>query len=151
MGTDANAIDDVITSRKSVRAFTAQPVARTDIEKILEASSRAPSGTNCQPWKVYVLQGNARDTLVDKVCAVHDAMRTDPSLAALHKEEYDYYPDKWVSPYIERRRQNGWALYGLLNIGKTDREAMHVQQQRNFRFFDAPVGLMFTVDRVLGR
>jgi nitroreductase len=146
-----SAIDEAICSRRSVRAFTQQEVARADIEHILEVASRAPSGTNCQPWKVYVLQGASRNTLVQQACAAHDAMRADPSLAEHYKEEYDYYPQKWVSPYIDRRRENGWSLYGLLGIGKADKEQMHLQHQRNFRFFDAPVGLMFTVDRVMGR
>jgi nitroreductase len=78
-------------------------------------------------------------------------MRQDPSLAERYKEEYDYYPEQWVSPYIDRRRENGWSLYGLLGIVKGDKDRMHQQQQRNFRFFDAPVGLMFTLDRVMGR
>jgi nitroreductase len=144
-------VDQAITSRRSMRAFSPTPVARADIEHILQVASRAPSGTNCQPWKVYVLQGATRNTLVEKACAAHDAMRADPALADEYKEEYDYYPQKWVSPYIDRRRENGWGLYGLLGIGKADREKMHEQHQRNFRFFDAPVGLMFTVDRVMGR
>ena len=144
-------VDAAITSRMSVRAFTDQPVARDLIEHILQVASRAPSGTNCQPWKVYVLQGGNRDTLVEQVCAVHDAMRADPALVAEYAEEYDYYPQKWVSPYIDRRRENGWGLYGMLGIGKGDKDKMHLQHQRNYRFFDAPVGLMFTVDRVMGR
>ena len=144
-------VDEAIVSRMSVRAFTRQPVPRDLMEHILQVASRAPSGTNCQPWKVYVLQGSSRDTLVDKVCATHDAMRADPALAAVHTEEYDYYPQKWVSPYIDRRRENGWGLYGLVGIGKGDKDKMHVQHQRNYRFFDAPVGLMFTIDRVMGR
>ncbi len=146
-----SAIDEAICSRRSMRAFTSKTVARADIEHILQVASRAASGTNCQPWKVYVLQGATRNALVEKACAAHDAMRADPTLAEQYKEEYDYYPQKWVSPYIDRRRENGWGLYGLLGIGKADREQMHIQHQRNFRFFDAPVGLMFTVDRVMGR
>ena len=144
-------VDDAITSRSSIRAFTAQTVPRETLTHLLEVSSRAPSGTNCQPWRVYVLQGASRDTLVDKVCAAHDALRADPGLATQYVEEYDYYPKQWVSPYIDRRRENGWGLYGLLGIGKADKDKMHAQQQRNYRFFDAPVGLMFTVDRVMGR
>ena len=114
-------------------------------------ASRAPSGTNCQPWRVYVLNGASRDSLVEKVCAAHDAMRADPAVAAEYAEEYDYYPQQWISPYIDRRRENGWGLYGLLGIGKGDKDKMHAQHQRNYRFFDAPVGLMFTVDHVMGR
>jgi nitroreductase len=147
----ASPVDAAIESRMSTRAFTAEPVERAVLEQILAVASRAPSGTNCQPWRVYVLTGASRDSLVERVCAAHDAMRDDPAVAAQYVEEYDYYPQKWVSPYIDRRRENGWGLYGLLGIGKTDKDKMHAQQQRNFRFFDAPVGLMFTVDRVMGR
>ena len=146
-----SAVDDAISSRSSIRAFTAQAVPRETVTHLLEVASRAPSGTNCQPWHVYVLQGASRDALVDKVCAAHDALRADPSLAAQYAEEYDYYPQQWVSPYIDRRRENGWGLYGLLGVGKGDKDKMHAQHQRNYRFFDAPVGLMFTVDRVMGR
>ena len=84
-----SAIDEAICSRRSMRAFTPQEVARADIEHILEVASRAPSGTNCQPWKVYVLQGDTRNTLVEQACAAHDAMRADPALAEQYKEEYD--------------------------------------------------------------
>ncbi len=144
-------VDEAIQTRMSVRAYTPQAVAPQTIQDILQLASRAPSGTNTQPWKVYVLQGRSRDSLVEKVCAAHEALRADPSLAAEYREEYDYYPEKWVSPYIDRRRENGWGLYGLLGITKGDKDRMHAQHQRNFRFFDAPVGLMFTLDRVMGR
>lgn len=146
-----NAVDAAITSRMSTRAFLPTPVPRETMEQLLAVASRAPSGTNTQPWKVYVLQGASRDSLVDKVCRAHDAIRAQPELAAHYAEEYPYYPEKWVSPYIDRRRENGWGLYGLLGIGKGDKDKMHAQHQRNFRFFDAPVGLMFTLDRVMGR
>ena len=148
---NSHAVFDAIESRHSVRAFLPKPVARTDIEELLGVARRAPSGTNTQPWKVYVLQGAARDSLCDKVCAAHDAVRAQPELAAQYQEAYDYYPTQWVSPYIDRRRENGWGLYGLLGIGKGDKDKMHAQHQRNYRFFDAPVGLMFTIDTVMGR
>ena len=146
-----NLVDQAIESRQSMREFLPKPVPRETITHLLELAARAPSGTNTQPWKVYVLQGASRDTLVAKVCETHDALRADPALALDYKEAYDYYPEKWVSPFIDRRRENGWGLYGLLGIGKGDKDKMHAQQQRNFRFFDAPVGLMFTLDRVIGR
>ena len=148
---DTNPIDQAILSRQSIRDFLPTPVARETIAHLLELAARAPSGTNTQPWKVYVLQGASRDALVEKVCAAGDAIRADPELAGEYKEAYDYYPEKWVSPFIDRRRENGWGLYGLLGITKADRDKMHAQQQRNFRFFDAPVGLMFTLDKVMGR
>ncbi|TFY98523.1 nitroreductase [Ramlibacter rhizophilus] len=148
---DPASVDAAITSRFSARAFLPRPVPRETIEGILDVARRAPSGTNTQPWKVYVLQGASRDALVDKVCAAHDAIYADPSLAAEYREEWDYYPERWVSPYIERRRENGWGLYGLLGIARGEKDRMHAQHQRNYRFFDAPVGFMFTIDRVLGR
>lgn len=151
MSANLNTVDTAITSRMSTRAFTQQEVPRALLEQILEVSSRAPSGTNTQPWKVYVLQGASRNSLVEKACAAHDAIRANPALAADYKEPYDYYPEKWVSPFIDRRRENGWSLYGLLDIGKADKDKMHAQQQRNFKFFDAPVGLMITINRVMGR
>lgn len=146
-----NPVDAAIDSRQSMREFLPDAVPKASIEHLLELASRAPSGTNTQPWKVYVLQGASKNALVDKVCAAHDALRADPSLASQYCEEYDYYPEKWVSPYIDRRRENGWGLYGLLGITKGDKDKMHAQHQRNYRFFDAPVGLMFTLDRQMGR
>ena len=144
-------VDEAINSRTSIRAFNQQPVPHQLITELIQLASRAPSGTNTQPWQVYVLQGATRDALVTQVCAAHDALRANPALAAEYREEYDYYPQKWVSPYIDRRRENGWSLYGLLGIEKGDKDKMHAQHQRNFQLFDAPVGLMFTLDRVMGR
>lgn len=141
----AAVVDAAITSRRSVRAFLPEPVPRRVIEEILRVASRAPSGTNTQPWKVYVLTGASKATLTQKIMAAYD----DPAVAATHEEEYAYYPREWVSPYIDRRRKIGWDLYGLLGIAKGDKAGMHAQHGRNYRFFDAPVGLMFTIDRVM--
>jgi len=148
---DAASVDATIADRRSVRAFLPQPVPRELLAQLLQVAARAPSGVNTQPWKVYVLQGASLDSLVRQVCAAHDALRADPSLAADYPSSYDYYPAQWFEPYLGRRRENGWSLYGLLGIGKGDKDAMHAQQQGNFRFFDAPVGLIFTIDRRLGR
>jgi len=148
---DPGSVADAIDSRVSARAFLQDPVPRDTIAEILRLGSRAPSGTNTQPWKVYVLQGIHRDSLVEKVCAAHDAIYREPALAAEYQEEYDYYPKNWASPYIDRRRENGWGLYSLLGIAKGQKDKMHAQHQRNYRFFDAPVGLMFTMDRIMGR
>ena len=148
---DQDSVDNAITSRFSTRAFLPRPVPRETVEEILQVASRAPSGTNTQPWKVYVLQGASLTGLSDKVCAAHDAIYANPQLAEDYREEYEYYPRKWVSPYIDRRRENGWSLYGLLGITKGDKDKMHAQHQRNYRFFGAPLGFMFTVDRILER
>lgn len=148
---DPASVDAAITTRMSARAFLPTPVPRETIEHILDVARRAPSGTNTQPWKVYVLQNAVRDELVKQVVAAQDAIYANPALAAEYREEYDYYPEKWISPYIDRRRENGWGLYGLLGIQKGEKDKMHAQHQRNFRLFDAPVGLMFTLDRAMGR
>jgi nitroreductase len=138
-------VDAAITSRRSVRAFLPTPVEREDIEAILQVAARAPSGTNTQPWKVHVLTGDMRDRLSR---AILDAY-LDPERAAQHSEEYAYYPRKWVSPYIDRRRKVGWDLYGLLGLTRDDKAGMQAQHARNYAFFDAPVGMIFTIDRIM--
>ena len=138
-------VDEAITPRRSIRAFLPTPVAREDIEAILNVAARAPSGSNTQPWKVYVLTGAIRDRLANAINEVWH----DPSQLSQHKEEYDYYPREWVSPYVDRRRKVGWDLYALLGLTRDNKSGMHAQHGRNFAFFDAPVGLIFTIDRVM--
>jgi nitroreductase len=140
-----NPVDAALMSRRSVRAFLPTPVPRALIETILAAASRAPSGTNTQPWQVYVVSGAALRRLADTLVAAYD----DPACATRHVEEYAYYPRRWVAPYLERRRKVGWDLYGLLGIGKGDKQQMHAQHARNFSFFGAPVALFFTIDRLM--
>ena len=139
------AVDAAITSRRSIRAYLPDPVAREDIEHILGVAARAPSGTNTQPWKVHVLQGAAKAALSDAILAVYH----DPEQNAQHTEEYPYYPSVWKSPFIDRRRKVGWDLYALLGLTRDNKAGMAAQHARNFRFFDAPVGLIFTIDRVM--
>jgi nitroreductase len=139
------AVDAAITSRRSIRAFLDREVAREDIERILDVAARAPSGTNTQPWKVYVLTGEARERLVDAIGQVN----ADPQQAKEHTEEYAYYPREWISPYVDRRRKVGWDLYSLLGLTRDNKAGMAAQHARNYRFFDAPVGLIFTIDRIM--
>ena len=143
-------VDDAITSRHSVRAFLNKTVDAQIIKDILTVASRAPSGTNTQPWKVYVVTGKKRDEMVDRVCKAQIELFTQPELASQYQETFAYYPENWISPFIDRRRENGWGLYGLLNIQKGEKEKMAQQQLRNFKLFDAPVGLFFTVHQSLG-
>ncbi len=139
------AVDAAITSRRSVRAFLPTPVPREVVQDILGVASRAPSGTNIQPWQVHVLSGAALARLSAAILKTYD----DPALRAQHTEEYAYYPTEWRAPYIDRRRKVGWDLYSLLGIHRTDKQRMHMQHARNYAFFNAPVGLIFTIDRVL--
>ncbi|MFM8339183.1 MAG: nitroreductase [Fluviibacter sp.] len=140
-------VDRAISSRRSVRAFLDTPVDLAVVREILQVASRAPSGTNTQPWKVYVLTGDAKQRLSDEIVATF----LDPAKAAEHHEEYDYYPKEWIEPFIGRRRKVGFDLYGLLGLTKDDKAGMKQQHARNFKFFDAPVGLIFTVDRIMGK
>lgn len=135
----------LIESRHSLRAFLPEAVPRATLEQILATAARAPSGTNTQPWRVHVLTGGARERLVTAVCNAFD------HAAAEHQYEYAYYPAEFVEPYLSRRRKVGYALYALLGIAKGDRVAMQAQHRRNFEFFGAPVGLMFTIDRRMGQ
>jgi len=143
----ASVVDAAITSRRSIRAFLPEPVPRATIEDILRVASRAPSGTNAQPWNVHVLTGAALRRLSDAILAVY----RDPAQLATQKEEYSYYPEKWVEPYLGRRRKIGWDLYGLLGIGRADKDGIRAQHGRNYRFFDAPVGLIFSIERVMAK
>ncbi|MYM83071.1 nitroreductase [Duganella sp. FT50W] len=144
---EQQAVDAAITSRRSIRAYLPTPVAREDIEQILRVAGRAPSGSNTQPWKVYVLQGERKQQLSAAILAAHN----DPAQAALHKEEYAYYPLAWVAPYVDRRRKVGWDLYALLGLTREDKAGMAAQHGKNYAFFGAPVGLIFTIDRVMAQ
>lgn len=135
---------DALATRKSTRAFLSTPVPRAVIEDILRAASRAPSGANIQPWKVRVLAGAARAKLCERLMRAYD--NDEPG----HEDGYQYYPIEWFEPYLSRRRKVGYDLYTHLGIARGDRARMKAQLGRNFLFFDAPVGLIFTLDRRLG-
>ncbi|MBC3884426.1 nitroreductase [Undibacterium griseum] len=138
-------VDQIITGRRSIRAFLKTEIDTDDIRSILTVASRAPSGSNTQPWKVYVLQGERLKKLSECILQAHHL----PLAENGHREEYNYYPVKWVTPYLERRRKVGWDLYSLLGLGRDNKQGMHAQHGRNYAFFDAPVGLIFTIDRVM--
>jgi nitroreductase len=140
---DAAAVDAAIASRRSVRRFLPTPVPADTVEAMLDAAARAPSGTNMQPWRGYALAGSARDALCRAVQAAFD---TEPQA---HEQEVRYYPEAFFEPYLARRRKVGWDLYGLLGIGKGEVAKTRAQHRRNFQFFDAPVGMIFTIDRRL--
>ena len=138
-------MDWAIVSRRSIRAFLPTPVSPEEIHAILDVARYAASGMNTQPWRVHVLTGAAKERLTAVIAAVDN----DDDVTATLVEPYHYYPLEWLPPYVDRRRKVGWDLYGLLGIAKGDKARMHAQHGRNYRFFDAPVGLIFTVNRVL--
>jgi nitroreductase len=136
-----------IDSRRSVRAFLPDPVDDATLESIFEHACRAPSGSNIQPWKAYVLTGGIKERLSRAILEVY----RDPEADRLHEEEHAYYPKTWASPFIERRRTLGLGLYSLLGLTREDKAGMKAQMGRNFEFFGAPVGIMFTTDRLMER
>lgn len=136
-------VDEAIASRRSVRAFLPDPVDEATLRAILEIAARAPSGTNMQPWKVYVASGETKKQIAEAI--LNSGIRAEKAAW----DEYKYYPDQFFEPYLTRRRKVGFDLYGLLGIGRRDVERMREQHDRNFTFFDAPVGMIFTIDRRL--
>jgi len=135
-------VEAAIAGRRCCRAFRPDPVPVELVEKLLALAARAPSGSNVQPWHVHVLTGEAKDELGAELVRAHHS-------GAPLDEEYAYYPPVWSEPYLSRRRKIGWDLYGLLGIARGDKERMSEQHARNYVFFGAPVGLIFTIDRQL--
>lgn len=139
-------VSEAVASRRSVRAFTDEPVDRAVLEKVLETAQRAASGGNLQPWRAYVLGDEAMALLRAKV-----AQRLDGDGPPAPPVEYDIYPPSLWSPYRERRFANGEQLYAALEIPRDDKPARLGQFAKNWDFFGAPVGLMLYVDRGMGR
>ncbi|GJE04506.1 nitroreductase [Methylobacterium isbiliense] len=136
---DSASVARAIRTRRAVRAFRPDPVPAETVAALLDLAAQAPSGTNMQPWRVYAVAGEARRRLCD---AVESAFLAGEAGEPAHR----YYPETFFEPYLGRRRQVGYGLYALLGIPKGDSARMKAQHARNFRFFDAPVGLIFTID-----
>jgi nitroreductase len=134
-------VDAAIKSRRAVRAFLDVPVPRDRIEEILHLAARAPSGSNIQPWQVIVLSGAPLRNLGAKLSQLALSGHEEP-------REFQYYPRTWREPCHSRRRQLGWAMYDSLGIRKGERDRMAEQHARNFDFFGAPVGLLFSMRRL---
>jgi nitroreductase len=139
----AQNIDEAIATRHSMRRFLDREVSKETVSKLLELGALAPSGTNVQPWKVYALAGEAKLALSNAIMKKFDNGEKE-------SREYDYYPKVWEEPWLSRRRIVGKSLYSVLGIEKGDKEAMNRQTARNILFFDAPVGLIITMDRRFG-
>lgn len=139
-----NPVEEAISSRRSVRAFLPRSVPMELVKQMLAIAARAPSGTNMQPWQVVVLTGAPLTAFCDHLEGL--------ALAGLQgKAPYAYYPPTFREPYLSRRRKVGLDLYRLLGIARGEDDKMRRQHARNFRFFGAPVGLLFLIDRDLER
>jgi nitroreductase len=138
------AVDYAILSRQSVRAFLPTPVERTTVEELLRLASRSASGSNIQPWRVKVIAGDAKARLTQ---AIFDAIARDGFEP--YQREWNYYPVRWREPFLGRRRKIGWDMYNLLGFAKGDFEGTQQARMRNYEFFGAPVGMIFTLDEDL--
>jgi nitroreductase len=134
-------VSEALATRKSIRAFRPDSVPRQTIESILALAARAPSGGNLQPWKVHVLIGAAKDELVRRT---KERMAVNPRGGT---PEYHIYPPELSEPYATRRFQVGEQMYATMGIPREDRARRLKQFVRNWEFFGAPVGLIFSIDR----
>ncbi|MBI1423125.1 MAG: nitroreductase [Gammaproteobacteria bacterium] len=134
----------VMQARLCVRAFLDKPVGDELIREILAAARWAPSGTNTQPWQVAVLRGDTKASLTQRLLARRE-QHIDPN------PDYAYYPDTWVDPYRRRRIACGKALYTALGIARDDKDRQKIAWENNYRFFGAPVGLIFLIDKQLNQ
>lgn len=132
-------VSDAVSSRRTVRAFLDTPVPDAQVRELLEKAARAPSGGNLQPWRMFVLNAAAMPRFFAHL------EQNGPE-----KPEYDIYPAQLKEPYRSSRFKVGEDMYALLGIPREDKPARFAHLARNFRFFDAPVGLFCFVDRQMG-
>lgn len=135
---------EALQNRASTRAYLDRDVPGELVEKVLDAARWSPSGVNIQPWQVAVVRGESKRVLGEAIIAAREANRPETA-------DYRYYPKEWFEPYKARRRACGLALYSALGIGREDAERQKAAWYANYRFFDAPVGLLFFMDRKLGQ
>jgi len=137
-------LQKLLQQRRSVRAFLSDQIDRETIEAILIDARRAPSGANLQPGYFHVLTGTALSGLVD---ALENAIDSKRETVA----EYSYFPERLPKSLKDRQIAAGFALYNALGIERRDTKARREQFARNYRFFDAPVGIVVSIDRDMGK
>ena len=133
-------VNDALKKRKSVRAYLDKPVEDEKISAILTAARYSPSGVNTQPWQVAVVSGESKKQLQEKI-------ETRFRNGDKGKAEYDYYPTEWAEPFTSRRKECGLLMYKTLGIERSDRERQTDQWAANYRAFDAPLMLLFFMDK----
>lgn len=135
---------EAVTSRRAVRGFTDRPVPRELLERVLSAAAWSPSGSNIQPWNIYVVTGGLLTEL--KTRAVERVAHGDP----WDEREYQMYPPGLKPPYGERRSAFGKERYSALGITREDWEARQRAAIANWNCFGAPAALFCYIDRDLG-
>ncbi|MFZ4285413.1 nitroreductase [Variovorax sp. HJSM1_2] len=132
-----------LASRRSVRGFLPEAVAPDVLSRMMVAARRAPSGANLQPGRFWAVQGGLRQRLSD---ALVEAWRRDGQEA----EDYAYFPEPLPMGLRKRQAASAQALYGALGVARGDAAGRAAQFERNYRFFDAPVAIIVTIDRDFG-
>jgi nitroreductase len=135
---------EAVESRRAVRGFTDQPVPREVLERVLSAAARSPSGSNIQPWNIFVLTGARLAEL--KKRAVERVAAGDP----WDDREFEMYPAEMKSVYRERRSAFGKERYSALGVAREDWEARQRAAIANWDCFGAPAALFCYIDRELG-
>jgi len=130
-------------TRRSIRAYKPDPVSPETLREIVALARHAPSGSNIQPWRVHVLTGAALERVGNAIKRAF--LDEEPG----HRRDYNYYTDPIYEPYLARRRQCGWGLYGTLGIARGDHAKSKAYRATNYNFFGAPAGLIFTIERKL--
>lgn len=141
--TAAAAFADLLAERRSVRAFLPRPVPDELLHTLLRAARRAPSGANLQPGSFIAVRGAARERLSDALLQACRAGRHE-------QEDYSYFPRPMPMTLRKRQVSAAQALYGALGVGRDDAAGRHLQFERNYRFFDAPVALLVTIEHDFG-
>lgn len=134
-------VTEAVTQRRSVRDFGGDPVSSTLVREILETARCAPSGGNLQPWHVHIVGGHTYRKLID---ATQTQFDINPSGEPLYHHPY---PPDLTEIYRERRRTIGHQLYEIVGVKRGDRTAKLQYLRRNYEFFGAPVGMIFTIEQ----
>ena len=129
-------LDTAIRSRRSVRGFRPDPVPKRLLMEIIETARAAPSNFNSQPWRVYLLAGKAKQALGDAILKEYHANSTAP---------FSPFPQPMPADCAARVDDFGRRYYSALGIDRSDTTARARQTGRNYIFFDAPVGMIFTI------
>lgn len=138
-----DAFEALAQARHSVRAFLPRPVPLALLQRLLATARLAPSGANLQPGRFWAVEGTARERLSAALC---QAWRDQVPEA----EDYGYFPRPMPLQLRKRQVAAAQALYGALGVARGDEQGRALQFERNFRFFDAPVALVVTIDREFG-
>ena len=140
--TNSALVDEALRSRRTVRAFEVDEVPIETVRDLLDVARHAPSTFNTQPWRVHVVIGDAKRELSAALKQAHDAA-TGPAHSAIPPA---------APPSVRARQRDFFArYYATIGVDPNDATARHRQTARNYAFFDAPVGLVFTIDSSLTR